>query len=349
MAAINETEFKNQIKTGEFANVYLIYGDEPYLKSFYVSQLMEKAVKPDFAAFNLHIFDSSDIDLKQAADCAETLPMMDERVCVVIKDLNLSGLNAGQNEILEQMITDVAESTVLLFWLQNVEVDLKRNDKWKKVIQLFEKNGTVVVLNRRTNAQIVKMLVTGAKKRNKVLSEQLAGYLISLVGDDLNALLNEMEKLCFYCKTETVAKEDIDSIVTKSVEASVFDLAGYIVNSNADMALKTLSALFANKTDPVNISAALISAYVDMYRAKVFVTSGFQAAQAAKYYNYRNREFRLKYALRDASKIDLRQLRVCLDVLSDTDIKLKSTSADKKILLEETIVKLMLVSNGQKI
>lgn len=349
MASVTETEFKNKLKKNEFSRVYLVYGNEPYLKTYYCQMLIEKAVKPDFATFNMHIFDSSDADLKEVSECAEALPMMDERVLVVVKDLNLSTLNKQQSEILEQIITDVPETTVLLFWMQNIEVETKRNDKWKKVLQLFEKNADVMELNKRTVSQIVKILVNGAKKRGKVLSDRLAEYLIGQVGDDLNALLNEMEKLCFFCENETVTKQDIDSIVTKSVEASVFDLARHIVSSNSEMAFKTLSALIASKTDPININAALISAYVDMYRAKVFVTSGYQATEAAKYYNYKNKEFRLRNALRDASKTDLRQLRVCLDVLADTDIKLKSTSTDKKILLEETVVKLMLVSNGQNV
>ena len=349
MPSITETDLKNSLKSGKFSNVYLVFGDEPYLKTHYCSQIIQKAVKPDFAAFNCHIFDSSDTDLKQVSECAEALPMMDERTCVVVKDLNLSTLNKQQSEILSQPIEDVADTTLLLFWMQNVQVDMKKNDKWKSVVHLFEKNGDVLALNRRTVAQITKLLVSGAKKRGKILDDRLAQYLISLVGDDLNALLNETEKLCFYCKGNEVTKQDIDSIVTRSVEASVFDLAGHIVNSDAKKAFKTLSALFFAKTDPINISAALISAYIDMYRAKVYVTSGFQASEAAKYYNYKNREFRLRNALRDASGTDLHQLRQCLDVLSQTDIKLKSTSADKKILLEETIVKLMLISNGQNI
>lgn len=349
MAKINESEFKNSLKNGEFSNLYLVYGNEPYLKSFYTSKLIEKSVKPDFAAFNYHVFDSSDVDLKEVSECAEALPMMDERVCVVVKDLNLSNLNKQQSEMLEQIVSDVPETTLILFWMQNVEVDAKRNDKWKKVIELFEKYGSVLALDKRTVSQIVKILTSGAKKRGKILSDKLAEYLVGQVGDDLNLLLNEMEKLCFFCEGDSITREDIDSIVTKSVEASVFDLARFIVNSNSEMAFRTLSALIASKTDPVNINAALISAYVDMYRAKVFVTSGFQATEAAKYYNYKNKEFRLRNALRDASKTDLRQLRVCLDVLSDTDIKLKSTAADKRILLEETVVKLMLISNGQKV
>ena len=349
MSLITENDIKNQIKSGEFSNLYLVYGNEPYLKQFYCNTMTQKAINPDFADFNYQIFDSNDTDLKTVSEHVEGLPMMDERKCVVVKDLNLSTLNQEQMMIFEEIISDVPQSTMLIFWMQNVEVDDRKNDKWKKIIKNVEKYGNVLVLNKKSLSEIKKLLIKGAKKRNKDLSAQMAEYLVSVVGDDLNMLLNELEKLCFYCEGTTIEKKDIDLIATKSVEASVFDLAKLIIKGDRTNAFKTLSNLVANKTEPININASLISAYVDMYRAKVYLTSGFSALEAANYYNYKNKEFRLKNANSNASKMDLQQLRTCLDILGETDILLKSTSTDKLILLEQMIVKLMLTANGEKV
>lgn len=349
MSIITEVELKKQISEGRFNNLYLIYGNEPYLKQFYTSKIISKAVDPQFSAFNLHIFDSPDTSLSEISDCAEAFPMMDDKTCVVVKDMNLSSLNQSQLETLEKIISDIPQSTVLIFQLQNVQVDIKKNDKWKKIISLFDKNGCAVPLDKKTVGEIKKLLISGAGRRGHTLSPNVAEYMINTVGDDLNQLLNELEKLCYYCKDESIEKKDVDEIVTKSTEASVFELAGEIVAGNRDMSFKKLSYLFFQKTEPVNINAALISAYVDMYRAKVYVTSGGNARDAAKYYNYRNKEFRLTSGLRDASRMNLEQLRKCLDILGETDLMLKSTNIDKKLLLEQTIVKLMLVSNGENV
>lgn len=349
MGAITENEIKDQIKTGKFSNLYLIYGNEAYLKQFYCGKIMEKSVRPDFAVFNLHIFDAQDTDFRDVMECCEGLPMMDERKCVVVKDIDLSKQDGAKSEILYTMISDVPESTVLIFWMQNVEVDIKKNPKWKKIFEKFSKYGDILELDKKSLSQLRQIIIKGAKKRGKIISSSLADYFISTVGDELSVLLNELEKLCFYCKSDTVEKQDIDQIVTKNVESSVYDLAKQIISGRRDDAFKNLSYLISRKTDPISISSALIGAYVDMYRAKVFVTSGFPANECAKYYNYKNRAFRLNYAVRDASKLDLTALRRSLDILSQTDINLKSTSYDKRILLEETIVKLMLVSGGEKV
>ena len=42
MGRLNESEFKVQIKSGEYSPAYFIYGSEGYLKQFYVDQLIKK-------------------------------------------------------------------------------------------------------------------------------------------------------------------------------------------------------------------------------------------------------------------------------------------------------------------
>ncbi|MDE7124363.1 MAG: DNA polymerase III subunit delta, partial [Eubacterium sp.] len=62
------------------------------------------------------------------------------------------------------------------------------------------------------------------------------------------------------------------------------------------------------------------------------------------YYNYKGREFALRNAMRDCANLSVEQLRKSLDVLMEADNILKSTGTDKKLVLEETMVKLLLVS-----
>ena len=105
MGLIGEAEIKSQIKSCSFGNLYLVFGNEPYLKQFYCNKIIEKAINPDFAAFNCHIFDGNDVDLKEVSECVEALPMMDERKIVVVKDFNLSSLNQSQNEIFSEIVS----------------------------------------------------------------------------------------------------------------------------------------------------------------------------------------------------------------------------------------------------
>ena len=54
MPKINESELKKEIKSGDFKNAYLLYGEESYLKEYYASELKNKIVDKTFEAFNFH-------------------------------------------------------------------------------------------------------------------------------------------------------------------------------------------------------------------------------------------------------------------------------------------------------
>ncbi|MBP3329436.1 MAG: DNA polymerase III subunit delta [Clostridia bacterium] len=349
MPEIFENDIKLHIKNNEFSNLYFIYGNEPYLKEFYAGKIIEKSVNKDFSMFNLHVFDGEDVLLNDVASCCESLPMMDEHCCVVVKDYKFDKANEEDRKQIEEIISDIPDTTILVFWMQNIEVDAKKNDKWKKTLTMMNKYGSCIALDKKTRSALVKLLVSGANKRGCALSSQNAEYLINLVGDDMNNLLNELEKLCFFADKSEITKQHIESLAVRSVSARVFDLATDIVQGRNEKAFEVLRTLLSQKEEPVNINSQLINAYVDIYRAKVFLASGEKADGAAKYYNYQNKSFRLTNAARDASKIDISAIRVCLDILAVADTRLKSSAVNKSLILEETIVKLILAANGERV
>ena len=55
-------------------------------------------------------------------------------------------------------------------------------------------------------------------------------------------------------------------------------------------------------------------------------------------------DFKLKNAARACRKLDLSQLRSCLDALYQADRELKSSRTDNRVILEKTMAKLLLIS-----
>ena len=61
-----------------------------------------------------------------------------------------------------------------------------------------------------------------------------------------------------------------------------------------------------------------------------------------------HREFALKNAARDCAALTFSQLRRSLDVIMTADNSLKSTAAASRLILEEMLVKLLLISKEVK-
>lgn len=348
MPTISENELKSAIKASQFSNLYFLYGEEKYLVRHYTSLLEKKIVTPDFADFNLHVYDGKTADLEEISAAAEALPMMSEFTCIIIKDLPVDNLNSEDSDKLISLISDIPETTVIVITLPTLSVSFK-NAKAKKMLAVFEKHGSVTEFGRFGIQQLVRLIEKGAKERNCSFGYSECSYLISLVGDDMSVILNELQKICSYKKEGVITKEDIDAVVVKSMQARAFDLTKALVANNCDTAMEILDTLFVMKEEPINILGAIITPYVDMYRAKVYSSGGMRPEDGAKDFNYKNKEFRLTNAARTASKYSINQLRDFLEVLFNADTMLKSTSIDGRLILEQSIIKLLLISNGEKV
>ena len=68
----------NDIKTGQFKQIYLLYGEEQYLIRQYRDKL-KHALAADDDTMNFSAFSGSDINQKEIIDLAETLPFFADR------------------------------------------------------------------------------------------------------------------------------------------------------------------------------------------------------------------------------------------------------------------------------
>ncbi len=345
MAVFTEDELKKQIKDGDFQRVYLIYGDEGYLKQYYADLLCTKTVEKDFADFNLNKLDGADSGLNVIYDCISAFPMMGGYTCTLVKDLPLNNFIGDRGKVdseFQTVLDDIPETSVLVFYMDTVEVD-EKNSKWAKVIKLIDERGVCAKIDKRSRTALEKLLVSSAAKKGCELSRETAGYLINLAGEDLATLRNELDKVCGYVGSGEIKRSHIDETVIVSVEAKIFQLSRMIAQGNADSAYENLQNLFKLREEPVAILAVLSKAYVDMYRVKAAKEKGIYYSKLGEYFpsSYKGREFVLKNADSDCSHYSLTQLKNALDALTDADRRLKSTGEDGKLVLEELILKLL--------
>lgn len=341
MGFLEEAVLKKQIKAGEYAKAYCFYGNENYLKEQYVRVLASKIVPKGGEAFNLHRFEGKEADMDAIAQAAEALPVCSEKTCVIVRDWNAETTSAAENKKLKEFLSDLPESCVVIFWMDTLAVLPKKSAKWKSFLNQFSKAGEVLELNHRTAASLLKLVCDAAAKRNCVLEKSAANYFLSIVGTDLQSIYQELDKLCFYVGSGEITREAIDAVAVKDIDANAFELAKALLRREYERAYHILDDLFAQKEEPISILYALSSSYIDMYRVKVASVSGGGTEQLTTAFHYQGREFRLKNAARDGTRLTVEQLRAGLDILFQADLLLKSTATQKRFVLEETLVKLI--------
>ena len=80
MKSLNE-----DLKTGQFKQIYLLYGEEGYLKRQYRDRFV-KAMLPDGDTMNYAHYEGKNINVREVIDLAETLPFFAQRRLIVFED-----------------------------------------------------------------------------------------------------------------------------------------------------------------------------------------------------------------------------------------------------------------------
>jgi len=335
--AMTETQVKDIIKNGT-ANLYLFYGAESYLVEQYARLVAKQTVEEDFDAFNFQRFDGQSVTPEQLEEAVEALPMMSDRKCVSVRDLTL---NADNGERILRIVEQMPDTCVLVLWQMTVQPD-KRKNAWKDLIKLAESKGVAMEFKRKEPADTAKLLMAGAKRRGCSLDFTDASYLVEQVGNDLNLLIGELDKLCALAVNGDITRKLIYTACPKNLESKVFDLSKAILRRKAGEAYDLLHQFRTQREDPVGVLAVLSGDYAYLYRAKVAAGAGVPAERlAAEFKSYKGKEWKLKNAARDGARMSLPVLRDCLDILAKTDLTLKSNPGDPWVVLEQTVTRLM--------
>ena len=114
------------IKNNSYKQVYLLYGEEAYLKNQYRGKLIS-SLFPEGDTMNLNVYDDGDVPVKEIIDLAETMPFFAQYRLIVLND---SGLFKKGGEDLAEYIPGMPDSTIMIFTEREVD---KRSRLFKAV------------------------------------------------------------------------------------------------------------------------------------------------------------------------------------------------------------------------
>ena len=133
-------KLKSALKSGDFDRLYLITGDESYLKEYYLKELKQKVVDDTFREFNLVELEGKSMTPEALNDAIESYPAMSERKLVIVTDFDLYKAPAPFQPILETILEDLPDYICLVFyWNLNQISVLKyiKNSRKPHVLPIF--------------------------------------------------------------------------------------------------------------------------------------------------------------------------------------------------------------------
>ena len=230
------------IKNHSFKPVYLLYGDEAFLKNSYKNQL-KNAISGD-DTMNYNYFEGKGLDLNELISLADTMPFFSEKRLIMVED---SGFFKGASDELVAYLPQMPDTTCMIF--VESEVD-KRSRMFKKVKEI----GYAAEMARQDFAQLSRWAGGILAREGKKITGRTMELFLNMTGDDMENIRMELEKLVsFTLGREIITDEDVEAVCTVRVTNKIFDMVTAIVNRQTKKAMDLYEDLLTLKEPPMRI------------------------------------------------------------------------------------------------
>lgn len=223
--------------------MYLLYGEESYLKKQYKNRLTQAILPPDDTV-NYAYYEGKGIPVAEVIDLAETMPFFSERRLVVVE--NSGFFKHGEAELAEY-VKQLPDTAYFIF----VESEI---DKRGKMYKAVKDKGRAVELLRQDEKTLLLWLSSFVKREQRQVQESTLRYLVAKTGTDMENLEKEMEKLlCYTIGRTELTVLDIDEICTTQISNKIFEMIEAVAGKRQKAALDYYYDLLALKEPPMRI------------------------------------------------------------------------------------------------
>lgn len=314
------------IKDGRFSNVYLLYGEEAYLRKQYRDKL-KAALVPEGDTMNCSVFAGKEINANEVADLAGTMPFFAERRVIIIED---SGWLKNGNDKITELVKAIPDTTFLIFVEEEV-------DKRSKLYKAITSKGYAALCEMQDEATLKKWIMGLLKKENKLITPDALNLLLDRTGTNMENIRREVEKLvCYRYYDEGITAADVEELCIVQIQNRIFEMVEAVAQKNQKQALDLYYDLIALKEAPMKILALIARQFNMLLQVKEMKQKGYQEAEIASQTGL-NPYFLKKKYIPQAAQFQMPQLeaaiRACVE--AEEDVK---TGRMSDILSVELII-----------
>jgi len=228
-------------------NLFLFTGEETYLLLQQVNSWKDAFTKKH-GDINLEILDGEDIPLNEIMAAALATPFLGDKRLIFINNLPDAPKTRGSDDAAPtkkdekrddelkrfgENLDSVPDTSVVVFVQPNPD---KRRSFYKKLVTKAEVK-EFAPLNTK---QLIKWVQDEVKAKGTNINADIAEYLISLTGQNLWRLAQEVAKITSYCQKRAITTDIIDHVVVPTLEANIFHLTDALGAKDHKKAIQNL-------------------------------------------------------------------------------------------------------------
>ena len=265
-------KLKADLAADAVGQVYIFYGEESYLREYYLKEVQKKLVPAGFEEFNFHRVAGKGLTVEKLTEMTEAMPMMAERTLIVVTDCDLYRLGEEQREKLIALLEDFPPYCCLIFVYDLVEY--KPNKTYKKLYAALAKGAQEVKFETQDRSDLVNWIARRFRAAGHDIDARTAEHLMFTCGSLMIGLVPEIEKISAYAKGRTVTVEDINAVADPVLDAVVFDMTSAVTKGDYDRASELLGRLLKKQEEPIMILGVIAKELRRLYTARIALDSG---------------------------------------------------------------------------
>ena len=266
MKKINE-----DIKNKTFEHIYLLYGEEAYLRNQYKKKLLD-ALGAEENSMNYTLYSGGNQDENAIIATGETMPFFAERRVIL---LDGTGICKQKCEALAEYVKKLPSYLYIIIADEAV-------DKRGKLYKAIAKNGYAVNFETQTEELLTRWVLGVLKKEGKNITRNNMQLFLSMTGTDMSLISQELEKLnCYTMGKDVISREDIEAICTPQITSHIFEMVTAVAERRQEDALKMYYELLALKEPPLRILFLLARQFNQLFLMKGMQNEGIPNQEIA--------------------------------------------------------------------
>lgn len=316
-------DMTRHLESGDLKNVYLFYGEEEYLKDFYIGKLcgyLSEASSGDIIRFD------GKVKASEVQSACETMPMFGGNTVVLVRDSGIfkSAGKGTDNDF--SFLVDIPEDSYVIFRENDVD---KRNKNFK----IASDCGIEFECRYQKENVIIKILARQAALMNRNISAAAASLMITGIGPELVRLINEVNKLALLVdEGGTIEPSHVREACELSLGAKIFDLTDGIAENNKEKALTMLQVLLEDKMPPPRIMDSIGRQFMQLYNVKCMLDRGMNKNDIAAALSLHS--FVAAKLIKQSKMYTRSLLSERIGLVADMDMRVKSGTIDPVRALE---------------
>ncbi len=268
--SITFTSLSSEIKNGDFKNIYVLQGEEPYYIDRLQQLIIDTALTEDQRDFNLSLYYGNTANVREVISACQQYPAFSERKVVVVREAQLIPKQPGHKNDLD-IFASYAEkplpTTILVICHKGGVL------KSKPFTDALKANNNGLVFSSKKvseGRELETLIVSYANSLGCNIDSKATRMLADHIGTDISRQFSELDKLAILSEDKNITPLLIERNVGISKDFNIFELEDALARQDAAKAFRIVDYFERN---PKNNPSMPVIAMLYTFFSNVLITS----------------------------------------------------------------------------